>query len=318
MIRIRMRLPLLPPRARAMAIALALLWPSATALAAAQDFPTADAAAGALVSAVRTNNKAAIVRILGPGAAKLVNSGDTVQDANAGTGFVKDYDAKHALVAQGNDAMLLVVGDEDWPLPIPIVKRGGTWQFDSVAGAQELVDRRIGRNELLTIRTLLSLGGAEQDYFDRQKAATGTGAYAQRILSTDGATDGLYWQASEGDPPSPLSPLVDSARDEGYPGGAAPDGKPFPYHGYFFRVLKAQGDNAPGGARDYMHGSAMTGGFAFIAWPAQYGSGGITTFVLGPDDVVFQKNLGPDTATLAAAISRFDPDLSWARVDVSD
>lgn len=300
------------------ATAITLLWPVGALPAATQNFPTAEAAAGALVESVRSGNTNNMVRILGPAAAKLVNSGDAVQDANAGAGFVKDYDAKHALAPLGDNLVQLVVGTEDWPLPIPIVKQGGGWHFDSAAGAQELVNRRIGRNELLSIRTLLSFGGAEQDYFDRQKESTGTGTYAQRILSSDGETDGLYWPAADGAASSPLGPLVDQAQDEGYPDEMAPDGKPVPYHGYYFRVLKAQGDSATGGARDYMQGASMTGGFAFVAWPAQYGSSGIMSFALGPDDVVFQKDLGPDTAKLVTSINRFDPDLSWARVDVKD
>ncbi len=310
------------PAARAAIVAAlvvaGLVWPSHEVLAAQKSFPTPEAAASALVDAARAGNKAAILAILGTEASSLVTSGDAVQDDNARSGFVKDYDTKHSLTPDGAGDMQLVVGSEDWPLPIPIVKQGNVWRFDSAEGAQELVNRRIGRNELLTIRTLLSIGGAEQDYFQRQKDSTGTGTYAQHILSSDGATDGLYWPVDDGAAPSPLGPLVDEAKEEGYPGALAPDGKPLPYHGYFFRALTSQGDDAEGGARDYIKNGAMTGGFAFVAWPAQYGSTGITTFLLGPDDVVYQKDLGASTDKLAASMKSFDPDLSWARVDIKD
>jgi hypothetical protein len=303
--------------ALAAATTLALFWPGA-GFAAQKAFATPDAAASALIDAVRANDTKAIVAILGDQAGPLVSSGDTVQDNNARAGFAKDYDTKHSLAPDGDNEMQLVVGSNDWPLPIPIVKQGAAWSFDASQGVQQLIDRRIGRNELLTIKTLLSIGGAEQDYFQRQNDATGKGFYAQHILSSDGASDGLYWPATNGNPESPLGPLVDAAQDEGYPDSRADDGTPLPYHGYFFHVLTAQGDNAEGGAKSYMQGDAMTGGYAFVAWPAQYGNSGVVTFLLGPDDIVYQRDLGPDTGKLAPAMKTFDPDLGWARVDVKD
>jgi hypothetical protein len=285
----------------------------------AQDsFATADAATNALITALKAGDKRAILHVLGPAAAPLIRSGDPVQDQQVRDSFVQKFEAKHSLVAHGSNAMQLIVGDQDWPLPIPIVQESGQWRFDSKAGAQELVDRAIGRNELMTIRTLLSGVAAQRDYFERIKAGTGTGAYATRIISADGQTDGLYWPVVEGDAPSPLGPLIDQAREDGYPGTVSPDGEPVPYHGYLFRVLTAQGADAPGGMRDYVKDGSMTGGFAFVAWPARYGASGITTFVVGPDGVVFQKDLGKDTAKSVAAMTRFDPDLSWTRVDVKD
>jgi hypothetical protein len=282
-----------------------------------RDFATPADAATSLVDAARAGDQKALLAVLGPTARNLVVSGDPVQDRNALTRFITAYDAKHTLEARGPDRVDLVVGQENWPLPIPIVQSAGRWRFDSAAGADELVDRRIGKNELLTIKTLLASTAAQQDYFERLKAGTGAGAYAQRMLSTPGRTDGLYWEVEPGQPPSPLGPLVDEARNEGYPGAVAADGKPIPYHGYFFRILKAQGPDGPGGAKNYVRNGQLTGGFALLAWPAEYARSGVVTFIVGPDGVVYQKDLGPSTARSAAAIKRFDPDLTWARIDIA-
>jgi len=281
-------------------------------------FGTPAEAASALVNAVRSGDRKAILAVLGASAARLVTSGDPVADKNAGAQFVSLYEAKNSLERLGPNEMELVVGQNDWPMPIPLVQANGRWHFDSTTGADILVNRRIGRNELYTIRTLLAAVEAQRDYFDRYKTGTGAGAYAQRIMSTPGRTDGLYWPVDQGEVPSPLGPLVDSAVDEGYPGYIAPGGKPVPYHGYFFRILKAQGPNALGGAKDYVRNGLMTGGFAFLAWPAEYGSSGVVTFIAGPDGVVYQKDLGPNTARIAAGITKLDTDLSWARVDLQD
>jgi hypothetical protein len=283
-----------------------------------QDFVSAEEAAAAMVNAVRSGDQQSMLAVLGPAAQKLIASGDPIADQNARKKFVDDYEARHTLQPDGEGRAVLAVGNDAWPLPIPIVQSGGRWHFDSAAGSQELINRRIGRNELLTIRTLLAAVDAQQDYFERVKAGTGTGAYAERILSTPGHMDGLFWPVSEGEPPSPLGPLVDQAQGEGYPGAATPAGKQLPYHGYFFRMLKSQGPDAPGGAKDYLQDGRLAGGFAFLAWPAVYGNSGIVTFQVNQDGVVFQKNLGPNTARLAAAWTRFDPDLTWARVDISD
>jgi hypothetical protein len=190
------------------------------------------------------------------------------------------------------------------------VQANGRWHFDTHAGAQEIVNRRIGRNEVGAIRTLLAIADAQSEY----KAATG--AYAARLLSSAGAQDGLYWPVEPGAPESPLGPLVDQAIDEGYP-GAVEAGKQIPYHGYFFRVLKSQGPSADGGRMSYLVGGRQTGGFAVLAWPASYGSSGIMTFQVNQEGVVFQKDLGPETAKKVAAIGAFDPDLTWARVDIT-
>jgi hypothetical protein len=204
---------------------------------------------------------------------------------------------------------ILDIGVNDWPLPFPLVQVNGRWQFDSRAGAQEIVNRRIGRNEIAAIRVALTYVDARRDYFDRNKQAAGTGEYAQRLISTPDAHDGLYWPAAAGETESPFGPLVAQAVQEGYPGDIV-SGRQIPYQGYYFRVLKAQGESAPGGAKTYMAGDRMTEGFALIAWPASFGVSGIMTFVVDQDGVVFQKDLGRGTTAAAAATTRFDPDLS--------
>jgi hypothetical protein len=211
----------------------------------------------------------------------------------------------------------LDVGPNDWPLPIPLVKSDGRWTFDTKSGAQTIVDRRIGRNELFAIRTLLAAVDAQRDYFARAKQANGTGVYATRLVSTQGQRDGLYWPAGEGESESPLGPLIAAARDAGYPGELV-GGKPIPYEGYYFRILSRQGANADGGAKSYIQSGRMTGGFALIAWPAVFKSTGIMSFIVGPDGDVYQNDLGPETARIAREMTTFDPDLSWSRVTVTN
>jgi hypothetical protein len=185
------------------------------------------------------------------------------------------------------------------------------------SGAQTIIDRRIGRNELSAIRTLLASVNAQRDYFDRAKRANGTGVYARRLISTQGHHDGLYWPVGEGESESPLGPLIDAAQDAGYPGELV-SGKPIPYEGYYFRILTGQGPNGDGGAKSYIHSGRMTGGFALIAWPAVFESTGIMTFIVGPDGDTYQKDLGPETARIARQMTIFDPDISWSRVNVTN
>jgi Protein of unknown function (DUF2950) len=281
-------------------------------------FPSAEEAAAALEKSLQSGDVKALEAILGPGSAALVMSGDPVADANARKNFVSAYADRHELVPEGDDKKGLTIGTDGWPFPIPIVRSGSGWHFDAKGGAEELVNRRIGRNELLTIRALLAGVAAEKEYYERVKSGAGAGVYAERFLSMPGTQDGLYWEAEGGAPLSPLGPLIEEARGEGYPGAASPDGKPIPYHGYLFRVLKAQGPNAPGGEKDYVRDGKMTEGFAFVAWPAEFGRSGVMTFIVDQDGVVFQKDLGPDTAKIAGSMTRFDPDLSWTRVDIAD
>jgi hypothetical protein len=283
-----------------------------------QNFASADDAVAALVKALQADDKKSLLEIFGPGGEKLVASGDPVADASARQRFLDLYGESHTLAPQPDGSVTLVVGNNGWPLPIPIVHVGDHWQFDATVGAQDIIDRQIGRNELLTIQTLLSAVAAEEDYFDRMKAANGTGVYAQRLYSMPGKHDGLYWNVSTGEDESPLGPLIEQAQDQGYPGVTQAGGVQSPYHGYYFRLLKAQGPDAAEGASNYIQGGKMTDGFAFIAWPANYARSGIMTFIVNQNGNVFQKDLGPDTGKTVSHITLFNPDLSWALVNVSD
>jgi hypothetical protein len=304
--------------AATMQAAFAAQSPSALKPAAQQNFASADEAVDALVNAVRAGNTQALLTILGPGAEKLVVSGDPIADETARKRFLDDYAARHTLTATDGGHMVLTVGPNDWPMPVPLVQAENRWHFDAGLGAQEAIDRRIGRDELLTIRTLLASVEAEKDYFDRVKRGSGSGAYAQRMLSTPGSQDGLYWDTAPGEAPSPLDPLIEQARSEGYPGASSANNRQIPYQGYYYRILKAQGPNAPGGAKEYIKDGRMTEGFAFVAWPASFDSSGIVTFLVNQDGIVFQKDLGPDTASIVSKMVRFDPDLTWARVEIGD
>jgi hypothetical protein len=282
-----------------------------------RDFASAEDAVSAFVAALRDHQEADLRAILGPEGDQVVDSGDRYADRGLHQRFVALYDEKHTIDQKSPGRAELDVGPNDWPMPIPLVENNGRWTFDTKAGAQTVIDRRIGRNELSAIRTLLACADAEHDYFGRAKQANGTGEYAARLVSTSGRHDGLYWPVSEGETDSPLGPLVDAARDAGYPGELV-SGKPIPYEGYYFRILKAQGSDGDGGAKSYVQSGRMTGGFALIAWPAVFESSGIMTFIVGPDGDVYQKNLGPETARVAAATMTFNPDLTWLRVSMTN
>ena len=294
------------------ALAGALLLPMARATAqdaAQKTFKTAQQAVDALVAASRDNDSAALQQLLGPNAATLISSGDDAQDRNDRAHFVSLYDAHHRLVAAGKDEMTLLVGENEWPLPIPLEKSAGAWTFDAADGVKELLYRRIGANELAAIRTCHALRQAQLDYAATGHDGNPPGAYAQRFRSKSGTQNGLYWPAAEGEPESPAGPFVADAEAEGYEYG-----KRHPYHGYYFRILKAQGPNAYGGARDYVVDDRMTGGFAILAFPAEYGASGVMTFLVSRRGTVFQKDLGDSAAQAASAITAFDPDPSWTRL----
>lgn len=214
----------------------------------------------------------------------------------------------------GTDKTVLYVGKEDWPFPIPLVKKQGSWRFDTNEGRQELLARRIGRNELSVIQVCLTYVDAQREYALKDRDGDGLLAYAQKFASSPGKKDGLYWEAKEGDEQSPLGPLFAAAQKLGYT-AKKPAGKPLPYHGYYYRILKAQGKNAPGGAYDYVVKGKMIGGFALVAYPAQYGSSGIMTFIVNHEGVVYQKNLGQDTEKTAQAMKLFDPDRTWKKAE---
>ena len=282
-----------------------------------RSFASTDEAVTAFVAALRDNQSAALRAILGPDADRVINSGDRYADQEIHKRFVALYDEKHVIKDTSPVSAELDVGPDDWPLPIPLVESNGRWTFDTKAGAQTVIDRRIGRNELSAIRTLLACVDAQHDFFARARQTEGRGIYASRILSTPGHHDGLYWPAAAGEPESPLAPLVAAAQDAGYPGEVS-GGKPIPYEGYYFRVLKAQGPNGDGGAKSYVQSGRLTGGFALVAWPAVFGSSGVMTFIVGPDGDVYQKDLGAETTSMATAMTTFDPDPTWVRVAMTN
>ena len=296
-------------------------WPAFGGLpdrqSARQGYASPEEAAAALASAARSHDQATLTAILGTKSEKLLSSGDRHADEEQQRRLADAYDEKHALVTEGPECMELHIGNTDWTFPILIVQKGRwyRWFFDTESGAEEIINRRIGRNELAAIRVVLSYVDAQKDYFARMIQQTGTGVYAERLISTPGYQDGLYWTAAAGASESPFARLVAQAQGEGYPGKIV-RGKVIPYQGYYFRVLKAQGPNAPGGAMSYMKSRRMTGGFALIAWPAIFGSSGIMTFQVDQDGVVFKKDLGTSTSRIASRITQFDPDLTWARIEV--
>jgi Protein of unknown function (DUF2950) len=289
-------------------IATVLAFALASVANAQQSFKTTEEAADALVSAARAGDLKGLLTVLGRDGADIVSSGDTVADASARNRVVEAYDAKHQMVMEGTDKAVLVIGREDWPFPIPLVRRDGSWRFDTAAGREEILYRRIGRNELDAIETCLAYVDAQQDYAEQRVA--GNGVYAQRIVSRPGKKDGLYWPAQSGADESPLGELAASAAAEGYRAGQ----QRAPYHGYYYKVLTRQGPDAPGGAMDYVVRGKMIGGFALVAYPAEYRNSGVMTFLVNHQGNVYEKDLGPNTAGIAAGMTAFNPDKTWRRV----
>jgi Protein of unknown function (DUF2950) len=275
-----------------------------------EQFKSPDDAVNALVRAAKAEDESAILSVLGEGGRDITDSGDEVADKTTRENFIAAYDKKHTLIPDG-EVRTLVVGDIDWPFPIPLVSKDGTWQFDTKAGREEILRRRIGRNELAAIQVALAYVQAQNEYALRDPGGLGLHAYAEHIVSSPGKKDGLYWPTAEGEEPSPFGDLVAQASAQGYKVGQTP----IPYHGYFYRILKRQGASAQGGAFDYVVKGKMIGGFALVAYPAQYGNSGIMTFMVNYDGVVFQKDLGPDTTQIARKIESFSPDQTWTKVD---
>jgi hypothetical protein len=275
-------------------------------------FATPDDAVNALISALEKKDSATLKMLLGPGSEDVVSSGDDVADASAREDFLEQYKTKHSLEPEGGSTMNLLVGDNDWPLPIPIVKVQGKWYLDGKAGADEIVYRRIGRNELGAIAVCRGFIDAQLEYAAVGHDGNAPGLFAAKLRSDPGLHNGLYWPTAEGEPPSPAGDAVARAAAEGY---KAVVGKRKPYHGYYYRMLFAQGDNANGGAKEFFVDGYLTQGIALLAWPADYGNSGVMSFIVDDEGIVYQKDLGEDTATVAETIQVFDPDGSWTIVD---
>ena len=284
-------------------------------------FASPEEGVAALVDALRKDDKSALEAVLGPGSDDIIDSGDPVADRNAKEAFLMDYDAKSMIVPVNETTRTLQVGASDWPLPIPIVRRDGTWSFDLEAGRDELLSRRIGRNEANTIEAALAYVDAQREYASEDRDGDGILEYAQLFGSTDGIKNGLYWPAQPGEPESPLGRFFADAQSEGYfqaadAQGNVADPPPEPYYGYRYLMLTGQGPSARGGAYDYIVDEHMIGGFGLIAYPVEYGDSGVMTFIVNHDGIVYQKDLGPDSADIAAAVTQFDPDNSWQRAPV--
>lgn len=296
-----------------LASALCGLATSVHAAATQQTFGSAGEAVKALMAAVKAHDDKSMLAVLGSGARKVIYSGDAVADHAGRERFGAAYDEANKLDMQGDAKAILSVGKDAWPFPIPVVKAGDGWRFDAKQGAEEILNRRIGRNELSTVQALGAYVDAQREYYLLNPAKDKLLQYAQKVVSSKGKRDGLYYPTRDGEPPSPLGELYAGAKAAGYKPGEG--GKPVPYFGYHYRVLKAQGADAKGGAYDYVARGKMIGGFAMVAYPATYGNSGIMTFIVNHDGTVYEKDLGPKTAEIALKMSKFNPDKSWKRHD---
>ncbi|HYA19024.1 MAG TPA: DUF2950 domain-containing protein [Burkholderiales bacterium] len=278
-----------------------------------KSFGSPEEAVSALVEAVRSGDESAMKSVLGPRSGRLVDSGDTVQDQQNRDRFVNAYDEANRIELQGETKAVLIVGNDNWPMPIPIVKSGDSWRFDAKQGAQEILNRRIGRNELAAVQVCLAIVDAEREYSSQNPEGASVPRYAARLASTPGERDGLYWKTTADQPESPLGPLLAAAANEGYTHKSY--ATLAPYHGYYYKLLTRQGKNAPGGAYDYLVKGEMLGGFGVLAYPARYRASGVMSFIVNQDGVVYEKDLGKNTASIAAKMTTFDPDPSWKKHD---
>jgi hypothetical protein len=309
--------PVLPRRLTIAIVATLLMgaagsWEAFAAGPHQRTFASPGEAVQALVEAVKAGDMEALASILGPEGRDLISSGDAVADKQDRARFVRSYEESNKLERPTETKAVLVIGQDQWPLPIPVVKEGETWRFDSAAGKEEILSRRIGRNELSAMQVCLAYVDAQREYARMARESDGVLAYAMKFRSDEGKQNGLYWPTKEGEALSPLGVLVANARAEGYSRKTS-DGKPTPYHGYFYRILTAQGPDATGGAYDYVVNGKMIGGFALVAYPAQYGVSGVMTFIVNHEGVVYQKDLGTDTENTARAMQTYNPDSTWKK-----
>jgi len=276
-----------------------------------QSFKTPSEAAESLVNAAKDDWPKGVIAVLGRGGADIVSSGDKVADEAIRQNFIAAYESKHQLTMEGNDKAVMIIGPQDFPFPIPLVHKDGVWKFDTAAGRLEILYRRIGRNELDTIQACRAYVDAQNEYAAKDRTSAGVGIYAQHIVSHPGKKDGLYWPAAPGEEASPLGELVAQATNEGYAigGGRAP------FHGYYFKILTQQGPKAPGGMLDYVVNDKMIGGFALVAYPAEYGNSGVMTFLVSHAGVVYQKDLGRYATKRIKKFTWFNPDQTWKKVD---
>lgn len=298
-----------PPIKTVLAVLLMIVTAACSREITQRDFSSIDDAVGALVAAARSDDTRALIKVLGKEAAPAIDSGDPVQDKNARDRFVQAYEAGHTLSPGTDGETTLLVGTDHWPFPFPLIQHNGRWRFDSAAGSDEIVNRRVGANELSTIQSCLAFVDAQREYYMRNPQRAALLQFSQKLVSAKGKKDGLYWPTTGNEPPSPLGEGFARAHSEGYFENGNSTSQPF--RGYIYRLLTAQGPNARGGAYSYLVDDKMIGGFALIAIPAEYGRSGVMTFIVNHDGEVFSKDLGPDTATVAKDIQAFDPDSTW-------
>jgi len=279
-----------------------------------KSFKSPEEAVKALSDAVKGDDTEELLTIFGPEGKELISSGDKVADETGREHFIKAYEEMNKLVSENDTKVILRVGKGDWPFPIPVVKRGEYWLFDTMAGREEILNRRIGRNELNAIQVCLAYVDAQREYILKDRDEDKLLEYARSLQSRKGKKNGLYWEAKEGEEQSPLGPLIGKAAREGYIGRRLL-GRRNPYHGYHYKILKAQGKNAPGGEYDYIVEGKMIGGFALVAYPGEYGNSGVMTFIVSQDGVVYEKDLGKETEKIARAMKKFDPDETWKKAE---
>lgn len=298
----------LPLKLAAAAMLCAACLPAMAQQSGQKTFPSSEAAASALQVAAQNNDETALIEILGPNGKRIVSSGDPAEDAQSRANFAKKYEQMHRLVKEPDGTTVLYIGAENWPTPIPLKHNGHSWYFDTAAGEKEILYRRIGRNETSAIRVCQELVAAEKEYSSTHHE------YAKSVVSDDGQQNSLYWKASDGGAQSPIGPLVAAAFTQGAAEG--PNGAPMPYRGYYYRLLTAQGKGAPGGAKSYIADGKMTEGFAFVAYPAEYRSSGVMTFLVSAKGVVYEKDLGKQSAELAKAMKEFNPGPGWKKAEM--
>jgi Protein of unknown function (DUF2950) len=275
-------------------------------------FSSPDEALKALLAAAKAGDRAGVDAVFGPGVKELL-SGDQRQDAIEFAGFAKSLGRGAYWVRKADDRFVLNIGDQNWPMPIPLVRKDGSWSFDTAEGRDEILKRRIGKDEITAIGVCRTYVTAQREYAGEDHDGSGVYKFAQRIKSTPGTRDGLYWPAAPDDDQSPFGPLMTEARAEGY-ARKTTEGQPQPFHGYLFKILTAQGAAAPGGAYGYVINGNMVAGFALVAYPAHWGESGIMTFIVNQWGKVYQRNLGADSAEIAAALTEFNPDAGWTPV----
>jgi hypothetical protein len=274
-------------------------------------FASPDDASKAVVEAAKTDNREAMLAIFGAGSKDIIYSGDAAEDKAEFTGFVSDYDAMHRWRKLDNGSELLITGTDNKTFPVPLKKNdAGQWYFDTATGKQEILARRIGRNEMAAIDVCGAIADAQKQYFSTPH--DGAKQYAQKFISDEGKQNGLYWPSPEGQPRSPLGPLVAFATSEGF---KLKPGSNEPFHGYYFGMLDKQGPDAKGGAKNYIVNGKMTGGFAVLAYPAQYRDSGIMTFLINQNGVAYEKDLGKTTDEQAKTITEFNPDKTWKVIE---